>query len=451
MALVPPFTVDVQLDPDARWNDEPNHALEFVTVARVLPGRRLSGVARVGQASVFAKVFYGSGARRYWQRERQGVGWLQAGQIRTPSLLGQGATEDAQGYVLLYQLLEPAGAVDGRQSKEFTGAVRRLAELHDHNLLQTDAHLNNFVVSQDDVWVVDADGLRRSQRLQPQFLNLAMLFAQRCPTCDTEVAELWQFYARLRGEYVARMCDERQMQSLVTQQRRERVRRYLKKTQRSCTEFYHDRSFRHEWLCRREYWPQLQRMKLFAEEVVRDGTPLKLGNSSTVVRTQLEGQSFVIKRYNLKGPWHRIRRWFKRRARIAWRNGNWLAFLEIPTARPVALLETKWGWFRGVCYVVMEDVGEQNLGQILSAQADRITEIAPAVVQILRELRAAGIAHGDLKATNFIWHEGDMVLVDYDALRYGDQREDRQRFLDNWSEHSELLMRWRRELEQADL
>ena len=451
MALVPPFSVDVQLDPDMNWVHESTLALEFVHVSRVLPGRRLSGVARIGEREVFAKVFYGSGARRYWQRERQGVRWMQAGQIKTPSLLGQGCTSDLQGYFLLFQSLSDAQPVAANQSPEFHGAVRRMAQLHDLNLLQTDAHLNNFVVSQDEIWVVDADGLRQGRRLPQQFLNLATLFAQRCPTCDEEIPDLWAFYARLRGEYVERMFDADRMIDLVRRQRRERVRRYLKKTQRSCTEFVHEKRFRYEWLCRRDHWPALQRVMLFAEQVVQEATPLKLGNSATVVRADIDGRSYVIKRYNLKNVWHRVRRWFKRRARIAWCNGHWLHFLEIPTARPIALLETKWGWFRNVCYLVMEDVGEHNLGQLLSTAPDRLNDVGPQVMQILRELNAAGIRHGDLKASNFICHGERVVLIDYDAVQYADQREDRARFLQNWQEQSDLLAQWQRYLEQAGL
>ena len=45
LELVPPFQVDVSLDPDEDLTDQPTESLTFQTVARVLPGRRLSGVA----------------------------------------------------------------------------------------------------------------------------------------------------------------------------------------------------------------------------------------------------------------------------------------------------------------------------------------------------------------------------------------------------------------------
>ena len=61
-----PFTVDVLIDPQTVG--DACAPLEFTDVARVLRGRRLSGTAVWQGKPVFAKVFLGPRARRYWQR-----------------------------------------------------------------------------------------------------------------------------------------------------------------------------------------------------------------------------------------------------------------------------------------------------------------------------------------------------------------------------------------------
>ncbi len=455
--LTPPFSVEVILDPtleDRQRLAEQHRTLTFRSISRILPGRRLSGVAEVDKTTVyFAKIFYGEGARRYWQRELTGAQRLQRAQVTTPSVLLRGSSADNLGYVVLYQLLPGAENLREDDGPGISQAVAILAGLHEVNCMQTDVHLNNFVVSQGVVYAVDADGIRPGHLLRQQFANLAMLLAQRSPWYDVEVPQIWQDYAAQRGEYVSKMGSAEQLMHLTQLQRARRVRRYLNKTMRECTEFVHRKSWRHNWLCERRRWPVLQRFMLFPEEYVSAGTPLKLGNSSTVVRVDIEGEGYIVKRYNIKGLGHRLRRWVKRRGRNAWRNGHWLDFLGIPTAKPVALLERQWGWFTGVCYLVMPDVGEHHLGELLALKdaphSSRFAELAPQALTILEHLRAAGLQHGDTKATNFVVHDQRLALIDYDGLRLGGAETDRQRFLRNWEAQPELYQAWKSLLERG--
>ena len=67
------------------------------------------------------------------------------------------------------------------------------------------------------------------------------------------------------------------------------------------------------------------------------------------------------------------------------------------------------------------------------------------------QLRAAGLQHGDLKATNFVVHEDQVALVDFDALEPGDNESDMARFLRNWVDDEALQSRWRERLRAAHL
>lgn len=464
VGLEAPVQLDVQLDP-APDNASPETSapssgaremtLELESVDRILPGRRVSGRARMlasgsepeseiepALQKVFAKVFVGAQAHRYWSRELTGARLMQDAGVASPSVCGQGTTRDGAGWIILYTHLDLAEPVAADHAVGIEGAVRCLAQMHNADLVQTDAHLGNFLTDQTQVWAVDADGIRRERNMRGQLRNFATLLAQRPPHLDAAIADLWQVYTAVRDVDAVRATPAANVVELVRQARHDRVRRYLKKTQRECTEFVHRRTFRRDFVCAREAWPALQRFMVAPEELVGDGTPLKLGNSSTVVRCELAGQRYVVKRYNLKSFTHRMRRWFKRRGRNAWCNGHWLAFLHIPTARPVALLEERVGWFAGRAYLVMPDHGGIDLLHALQEDAGAFDRLAPAVAQIISQLQHAGLRHGDLKATNFVLNGASVALIDYDALDYGDTRADVQRFLANWANEPALQARW---------
>lgn len=440
--LIAPFRVDVSLDPQ---DGLPDHAgsVEFHSVARVLPGRRVSGIGEFAGKRYFVKVFYGRQARRYWHREVVGAALLAKAGVPTAAVLRQGATGDGAGFVVFYEVLEdivPFGADD---SDSIGQVVDVVAALHDANLVQTDVHLGNFVRCAKGMVAVDSDSIQPARVLRAHFANFAMLLAQREPLCDAEVPRFWRRYARARGDYVESMGSSEQIAKLVVKQRKVRVARYVKKTMRECTQFHHVRDLRVNILCERSHWQSLQRFCRFPESVFGEGTPIKLGNSATVVRLTVDDQDYIIKRYNVKGLAHRIRRWVKKRARHAWQSGHKLAFLGIPTSRPMALVEQRVGWFVGVCYLVMPVCGEHSLAEVVATDAGRFDDVAPHVVDILERLAAAGLEHGDLKATNFIVSDAGVVLIDYDALRPGSNRADIRRFLANWQESAELSARWR--------
>lgn len=468
--LTPPFSIDLCLDPSGRVEGgrvEEGHAEDRSTtplcctkVARILPGRRLSGFANYENEAVFAKLFYGKGARRYWSREIKGSKQMRRVGTQTPDVLYTGTTSDNQGYAVLYEAISHPSSLKEDDLPCMLAAVRQVATLHDGGLMQTDIHLGNFVVSAGVVHLVDADGVRPDTLVRHHFKNLALLLAQRGPWLDSDIPQLWQSYATERGEYVEKMSSAEQILQLTKQERRHRVGKYLAKTQRQCTEFIQHKRFTRDFVCDREHWSRLQRFMVLPEVYLGEGTPLKLGNSATIVRCVIGGEPYVIKRYNIKNLGHRIRRWFKRRGRNAWCNGHWLAFLGIDTARPLALLERRVGWFAGVSYVVMPDIGDRDLGQVLSTEPESFSEVADQVVALLRKLGAANICHGDMKATNFIQQEYThhqtgratrMVLIDVDAVSEGSLDKDKARFLANWHNDPEMLSAWRKKFSEAGL
>ena len=470
--LVPPFGVDVRLDPvlvpldtEAQSGevrevlDDSPTPLEFVEVNRVLKGRRLSGLVQdLTGTRYFAKIFYGKGARRYWQRELDGASVLAAAKVQTPALVNQGATADGHGYVVLYEAIEGGQVLDVTQPEQWQAAVGQLARLHEQRVIHMDPHVDNFLWRDGTVWVVDADGVRSGKNIRTQLNNLGTFLAQRAPIYDQEIEALLMVYLQFRDGDVGAKLSATDLLGLTRRQRRLRVARYLKKTQRNCTEFVRKKVWRREFICQRAAWSGLQRFMWFPEEYFGDGTPLKLGNSATVVRIQIEQSAYIVKRYNVKSLGHRIRRWFKRRARRSWINGHHLDFLDITTAKPIALLELKWGWFVGTCYLVMPDVGEHSLLDVDVSGDESFRQVSQEVIDLLRQLKAAQLEHGDLKATNLLYDQAgeQLTLIDYDGLKsmhHHDQHrtKDAQRFLENWVDDAQLHGRWDTALQESGL
>jgi hypothetical protein len=179
------------------------------------------------------------------------------------------------------------------------------------------------------------------------------------------------------------------------------------------------------------------------------GTPLKLGNTSTVVRFNSGGRELVIKRYNLKSFFHGLRRcWRPSRAWHSWLAGQRLKFLGFCTPCPLAMVEERFGPLHGRSWLVTEYLAADNLLVHLSPYKTTVPPAAEAaaIKGVFGDLVASLISHGDLKATNLLWSNGHLCLIDLDAMRShrwlfafrSAWFKDRKRFLRNWPETSGL-------------
>lgn len=182
---------------------------------------------------------------------------------------------------------------------------------------------------------------------------------------------------------------------------------------------------------------------------------LKDGNSATVVRLRLGDRGYVVKRYNHKNAWQALRRNLRPTARFrrAWCNGQRLHMLHIPTARPLLLLERRFGPLRGVAYLVMEDLGDLDLATAAAGDTDLDGAVVQGTTTLLRALSAAGLVHGDTKASNFLLTDRGVAIIDLDALREGEagRAGDLQRFLANFDGRPALQRRFEQALVEAGL
>lgn len=426
---------------------------EVLAILRLLPGRRVVLEARNSDEgapipapnseeapapSRILKLFIGPGRDRYCDRERRGLAWLAEAHLPVVQVLGHLQDREASGLIIDY--LPGADVVQSGDQSAAVGVAALLGRMHDAGLWQEDLHLQNFMVSSDQLWAIDGDGVKR--RADPLsrgrgLLDLALLAAQRSPSEDEGAPGLLTEYCAVRGWHDRPGDDE--FRQKLDQARRRRMRRYLKKTLRDCGEFMvsDDGGFRF-YAVRGPGVRVLESVRaaglLSSGEEFLDSEAVKRGNSATLVRAQA-AQPVVIKRYNIKNLQQGLRRMLRPtpRFRRAWMMGRLLNLLDLPTARPLALVEGRRRFLPGVAYLVMEDLGGRDLATEIAEgglSAARCNEL----VTLFLYLKRAGLTHGDTKATNFLIHDDRVHLIDLDAMHLGlrgfDQ--DIRRFLDNW-------------------
>lgn len=392
-------------------------------IHRLLPGRRLAARGEHRGRDVLIKLFFGKGAHRACRRDRRGAQVLRSSGVDAPELLWETVTPQAGGFALLYEFLEGARPIAAGRSADVDAhaalAVEALARLHACGAVHRDANLDNFMVCGQRLFVVDGAAIRQERSKLDEAASLealAAFLAEYPPAEDQRLPALLARYAGARGwpDSAARRV---RLQARLQAARRRRVRRYLAKTERDCTEFRVERSWHRVCLARRSYWTEaLARFVADPQAGMAGAEVIKNGGSATVFRLCLGGERVVVKRYNIKSPLHRVRRWFKHRSRIAWRNGQRLAFLGIPGARPIALIERRWGPLRAESWLLMPDCGSRDLQA--EAQAGALADnLLDEVVRLFLALRGAGLRHGDTKASNFLVVDAKVRLVDLDGMR----------------------------------
>lgn len=430
---------------------------------RVLPGQRYVGKALWQGREVLAKLLVGSKAERHFERERRGARLLAEQGMTTPALLAEGLAEGQGGWLLFDYLagaesLEQAWREVARQpmlSDAQQGvlgeALGAIAQLHAKGLWQSDLHLENLLRHEGKLHLIDGGGVQAQTPGQPLerdkvLANLGVFFAQLPASLEPHIEELLVHYLLVNGEHALPL---EALLREVASVRRWRLRDYLGKLGRDCSLFSASRRLSQLRVVRREEESALRELLVAPDVAVETGRALKLGGSSTVALIEQGGRRLVIKRYNIKGVGHWLRRcWRPSRAWHSWVEGNRLMFLDIATPRPLAVLELRWLGLRRRSYLVTE----YGAGEDIATRFQPYLSSPPpeaellALDQLFAALLRERISHGDMKGTNLLWEQGCWALIDLDAVQqHGSDAsfarayaKDRARFLRNWPTDSAL-------------
>ena len=465
--LTLPVSIDLQLNESAVAE-----RIELLRFFRILPGKRVVALARWRDRLVVAKIFLvQSSWKRHLLRETNGITFLLSEGISTPKIEGIGNSHGGEAGVLLLEYMDQSKSVrkgwknsdDSEREQLLTKVVGLIARCHSRGLVQHDIHLDNFLLQQlsslekqkQQLYLLDAaDVERRASDKDGVALdnisalqNLALFFAQFPASNDHRVAHLFEHYRRQRPD--ARL--DTTIASFKAMLRRARLRRIelvSNKLYRTSTANVCVKTWTKFVVYRRKIEsPSLQAFIDDPDAVMEKGKSLKQGNSSTVALVEIDGNSYVVKRYNLKSPWHFLRRmWRPSRAWVSWRNAHTLKLLGIATPAPRLMMERRIGFLRGQAYFVSKF---NNGEDVLSAVSEQSTNsklwqrMLAQFEELFCIMREYGIVHGDTKASNFILGKTRLKVLDLDAMQMGRSgrrfrrgfQKDLQRFADNW--HSE--------------
>jgi len=441
--------------------------LELSQLLRVLPGQRYVGVAEWRGRPVFAKLVVGKKAARHFQRERHGARLLAEQGLTTPALLAEGLQPGQGGWLLFdylagaeslgqaWQAVAAEPPLSAGQDAVLAAALSGIAQLHRKGLWQSDLHLDNLLRHDGQLYLIDGGGVRGETPGRPLsrdrvLANLGVFFGQLPRSLDVYLEQLLVHYLLVNGEHALPL---EALQQQVADVRRWRLRDYLKKIGRDCSQFSVRRGAFALWAVRRAQGPALAPLLANPDAAIAAGQPLKQGGSSTVARVEADGRPLVLKRYNIKGVGHWLSRcWRPSRAWHSWREGHRLEFLGIATPKPLAVLELRWCGLRRRSYLLTESLEGSDLLQCFASyvQSSPPPEQLRALDLLFARMIDERISHGDFKGTNLFWDAreplGRWSLIDLDGMcrhrsAAGFARayaRDRARFLRNWPADSAL-------------
>ena len=408
--------------------------LTIETILRIVPGKRIIAVTRWKHKQVIVKIFFQPGHwKRNLLRDLKGINLLTQSSIRTPKILHQTTTADNMGAVLIIEYLQQGASLgslfdEARSEHEkddiLEMAIQNIARCHQSGLWQRDIHLGNFMLSQGRVYLLDGGAIySAADKLDVEIRlgNLAMFFAQFPVAIESRVPALLQSYQEQTADLSA--SELSQFASRIKKAREQRLSNYERKLFRSTSAHRceHDAT---KFLVydRAIHSSDLEKFIEDPDSFIDNGKMLKEGNSSTVAEVTIGDRTYVVKRYNIKNFLHGMTRMFRpSRAHHSWRNASILEMLGITIPHPYLFMEERVLWlFRRRAYFLCEKIAADNLTVSMekdNSLEDVADELATAFGGLFKVMNEYRISHGDMKATNFIFKDKCLYVLDLDAMR----------------------------------
>jgi tRNA A-37 threonylcarbamoyl transferase component Bud32 len=433
-------------------------------VVRIVPGRRMVVFGTWQGQDVVAKIFLDKKqAKRHLAKEKAGMLTLQEKKVPVPALYYAGSSADQDLQIIISERIKAARNIeDIWQEKnkiadilpELKMLVVELATQHVLGILQHDLHLNNYLFTDKIVYTLDGGQIE----LFPQILdkktsmnNIALFLSQLGIGVEKIQIDLYRHYAKSRG-WLVKSKEFSELSRLIKKWNNERWHKYERKIFRDSSHFSTIRRSGLKGMYDRRFaGPDLSCFFDYPEHVFQSSnvTMLKSGRSSTVIKVTLDGREYVIKRYNIKGAFHYLRRCLRvTRAAKSWRLAQKLILFRLPTAKPVAYLEKTFLGLRGTSYYVTEYVPRIATNEFF---ADNVCQIS----DLFRSLAKLGITHGDLKKSNILIDNNHLpVLIDLDGAKEHESlrglrsawRREIERFLRNFDDEPQLQRKFQDEL-----
>jgi len=174
------------------------------------------------------------------------------------------------------------------------------------------------------------------------------------------------------------------------------------------------------------------------------GEVLKHDQTTTVARHN----GLIVKRYNPRSQLHKVKRAFRRsRASRCWVMSYAFNRADLNVAQPIMMYERRVGPIRTDAYFVSKDLyGEELLSALPNMCDEQQQKVLSALRHAFVQMRKHKLTHGDMKASNLLWVDGELFFVDLDAAKQHKTKsswkishsKDIKRFLKNWQNYPKL-------------
>lgn len=360
-----PFNVNIK-------SKEQTYQVTATKLFKIAPNKRIVCSGKWGEERIVMKFFLGSvKANHYFNKEFKGLKALKRSGIRTPEIVFHGIAENTNIKVIATKEISPASDMmsvwnnnkeDSVYAELQKQIVQKIAVLHNAGIKQNDIHLGNFLISNNRIYTIDGDGVdvKRKGKPLPEEIglrNLSILFGQFYPRLDKIAKSSLEYYTELRGlkpdpkRFIIFL-------SKVKKVRAVKLKKYLKKIFRECSEFVHKKEWNKEFSCdRKAYNSGLQKFIDNPNIFIEKGKIIKTTENDCITQIDIDNTIYIVKSYHIKGRSIFSERCLKKtRARISWYNAHLLKQLGIQSLYPICYMEKRFGPFCTNAFFIAKDI-----------------------------------------------------------------------------------------------
>lgn len=438
-----------------------NTSIKITEILRVNPNKRIVAKGLYQDERVVVKIYFHKLKRAlHARRDEVGSTALFEAGIKTPRLIKKIEASSISATLLIYEEIFPIVYTKGKENEQgmlelLPRYIDVLAEHHQAGIYQSDLHIGNFLLTDQDIYSIDGDQIvKKSAPLSQKesIENLAIFLAQFSLLTTERRERLVEHYFSLR-QLKATSEIKKRIERLAYSHLMKRSQHYMEKVYRDCTQISVSKTYRQYRAIERKYdTATMQHALSDLDSLINKpgNTLLKDGNTCTVCKVYIGDEPYVLKRYNIKNIKHFLNRfWRPTRAWRSWYGAHLFQFFGIPSVTPVFLVERRFGRLRREGYFMAEVLVAEPLPEYFQnphyTKAEK-EAMANQAINLLKRLKHFKIGHGDMKEANFLVKGNKLYLIDLDSVVWYRWKwlaslaiaRDWKRFIRNWKTDPEI-------------
>ena len=172
------------------------------------------------------------------------------------------------------------------------------------------------------------------------------------------------------------------------------------------------------WIARKKNIPEgFEELISEVDTYIEQGEIIKDEPGHKIVQLNFKNETFIIKKYQIKGIWHCLRKLFSQtRALTAWKACHWFNAAGIKTFNIVSVIERYNALSTTESYLISSFLPGIRLDQVNTNNQQKYL-IENRVSSFFKRLQWIGFNHGDSKSSNFFLHQGKLFVFDLDIAK----------------------------------